>query len=148
MSAIQPIPSTFAITDSSGRATVYGKRFFDDILTRVGGVAGGILNVLPVTQGAIIWNLEVAPTALVTLGNGANILSVLNQVAGFLNGYRLTVIQPSSGAAGTITWPKPPMLFPGGAAPVLSAANNAIDEFWFSSDGTNLKLCVEAINFS
>ena len=84
---------------------------------------------------------------MVVLTNGVNVLvPPLNLVAGLL--YRLTIAQPASGAAGTISWPKPPFLFPGGVLPTLSAANNALDELIFDSDGTNLKLVVQALNFS
>ncbi len=76
-----------------------------------------------------------------------NVLTALNPVAGYFILYRLTVIQPSAGAPGTITWPAN-FLFAGGAAPVLSVANNAIDMFLFSSDGTNVYLVGGGLNYS
>lgn len=116
-------------------------------MARVGGLTGGTYNKLSVVASTIVWDLNQAPVAVVTLTNGVNTLSPpINIVAGLL--YRLTIIQPSGGAAGTISWPKPPMVFPGGVAPVLSLTNNAFDEVIFDSDGTNMKEVVFAKNFS
>lgn len=146
VSTILPIPQTFKLVDENGSYTVEFKRYLDQVLARIGGITGGSYTQL--TNGtSISWDLDKAPVSVVLLKSGANTLSPpLNMVAGLL--YRLTLVQPASGAAGTMIWPKPPFLFPGGVAPALSSANNAIDECWFSCDGTNLKLCVEALNFS
>lgn len=119
----------------------------DGLLARVGGITGGSYGQLSNTAGQIFWDLNSNPVAVVTLQNGVNILGFpVNIVAGLL--YRLTLIQPASGAPGTISWPKPPFLFPGGIVPTLSTPNSAFDELIFDSDGTNMKLVVEALNFS
>ena len=91
--------------------------------------------------------LERPPQASVTLANGANVMSPpLKLVAGAT--YKLVVIQPKTGASGTITWPDPPFRFPGHVTPTLSTANTALDILWFMSDGANMFLCVEALNLS
>lgn len=142
-----PVQSAKAV-NSDGTLTSQLLLYLNQIQQRIGGVRGGTYTGLTVTSNVFIWDLNAAPVANVVLGNGVNTLTApINQVPG-APPYRLTIIQPPSGAAGTISWPKPPFVFPGGIQPTLSSANNAIDEFWFSSDGTNMKLCVAAINFS
>ena len=148
MTTVLPLQQGQPLVDvHTGYFTPFFKRWSDQLLARVGGLTGGTYTKLAVSSGTFVWDLNQAPVAVVTLTNGANILTPpLNMVAGLM--YRLTIIQPSSGAAGTITWPKPPMVFPGGAAPSLSAANNAFDEVVFDCDGTNMKEIVFAKNFS
>lgn len=149
MSDIFAPVQTAKITNSDGTATSQLLLYLNQIQQRIGGVTGGIYQSLKVTANTFLWNLNGAPIAVVVLGNGANILPApISQVAGNIYPYRLTVIQPPSGAAGTIVWPRPPMVFPGGVAPTLSAANNAIDMFEFVSDGTNLYLTVQGLNYS
>lgn len=147
MSYILPLVQNAQLVDSQGQFTTQFKTYLDSLLQRVGGTTGGTYTSLIETGGIVSWDLNAAPVAVIILANGVNHLGVpTNQVAGLL--YRITFVQPPSGAAGTIVWPKPPMLFPGGVAPALSTGNNDIDEFWFSCDGTNMKLCVEALNLS
>jgi hypothetical protein len=59
------------------------------------------------------------------LANGVNTI-VLNGASGFSQRLDFYIIQPSSGAAGTITWPAN-VKWPNGAAPTLSTTNNYID---------------------
>lgn len=147
MTNIEPLPQTYKLVNPDGTYTSEFKRYLDLLLARVGGITGGVYVTLAVASGTFTWDLNAASTAAVRLTNNANILvAPPNMIAGGF--YRLTVVQPASGAKGLITWPKPPFVFPGGVAPTLSIANNAIDEFWFSCDGTNMKLCVSALNFS
>lgn len=147
MTTIIPLTQTAIIVNSDGSLTPQFKLYLDSLLLRAGGVTGGSYNALAVNSGAFIWDLNADPVAVVVLQNGVNVLSPpLNQVAGLL--YRLTIIQPASGAPGTISWPRPPFLFPGAITPSLSTASNAIDELIFDSDPFNLKLVVEAINLS
>lgn len=147
MTNILPLQQNYQLVDKDGNYTPAFKRYLDSLLARVGGITGGTYTALSVNSGGFLWDLNQAPVAVITLDNGVNTLDTpLNLVAGLL--YRLTIIQPGSGAPGTIAWPRPPMVFPGGTAPTLSTANGAIDELWFTCDGTNLKLCVEALNFS
>lgn len=147
MSTILPLTQTATLVNEDRTYTPQFKRYLDDLLARSGGLTGGSYNALQVGSGTFLWDLNQSPVAVVTLTNGTNILSPpLNQVAGLI--YRLTIIQPSSGSAGTISWPRPPFLFPGAVTPTLSSANNAVDELWFSSDGTHMKLMVESLNLS
>lgn len=141
---IQPLNQNFPITDKDGYFTVFFKRWADLILSRIGGITGGTYTALSNASNVITWDLNSAPDAAVTLGNGSNSLSPpLNLVAGLK--YYLTVIQPASGAAGTISYPGN-FKFPGGAAPTLSTANSAVDKFMYHCDGTNMHLMVSAIN--
>lgn len=148
MTVVLPIQQNQPLVDiKTGYFTPFFKRYMDSILARMGGLTGGSYTALSNVAGVITWDLNMAPVATVTLVSGVNTLSPpLNIVAGLM--YRLTIIQPSSGANGTVSWPKPPMVFPGGVAPTLSTANNAFDEVIFDSDGTNLKEIVFAKNFS
>lgn len=147
MSTILPLTQNAKLVNPDGTFTPEFKFYLDNILNRVGGVTGGTYNALTVQSGVFLWDLNQAPVAVVVLTNGVNTLTPpLDLIAGGF--YRLTIIQPASGAAGTISWPKPPFLFPGGVQPTLSTANNALDECWFSCDGTNMKLMVFGKNFS
>jgi hypothetical protein len=148
MTTIIPVQQNTPLVDiKTGYFTAFFKRYLDQILARIGGINGGTYTALRNVSATITWDLNAAPVAVVTLVSGANTLSPpLNIVAGLI--YRLTIIQPSSGAAGTISWPKPPFLFAGASAPSLSTANSALDEVWFSSDGTNIKTMVFAKNLS
>lgn len=139
---------TAPLVNPDGTGTSQLLLFLNQFLGRTGGVTGGSYSKLTVTSGDIIWDLGANPIAAVQLQSGTNILTQpLNMVAG-APPYRLTVVQPSSGAAGTITWPNPPAVFPGGVAPTLSTGNNAVDMFSFVSDGTNLYLVTEGLNYS
>jgi hypothetical protein len=148
VTTLLPLQQNQPLVDTStGYFTPFFKRWADQVVARIGGITGGTYNSLNNTLGVITWDLNAAPVAVVTLQSGVNTLSLpLNMVAGLL--YRLTIIQPSSGADGTISWPRPPFVFPGGVAPLLSTANNAFDECVFDCDGTNMKMIVFAKNFS
>lgn len=144
MTNIQPLNQNFPLVDKDGYFTVFFKRWADLVLGRIGGITGGTYTQLAVSSGAITWDLNAAPDAAVTLGNGTNTLSPpLNLVAGLK--YFITVIQPSSGTAGTISYPAN-FKFPGGTAPTLSSANSAVDKFMYHCDGVNLYLMVSALN--
>lgn len=145
---ILPLVQTAKLVTPQGNYTVQFKLYLDSIQQRIGGVTGGIYNSLAVNAGAVTWDLNASPIASLVLVSGANVLTVINQVAGFIFPYRLTVIQPSSGAAGTITWPRPPMVFPGGTAPTLSTGHNAVDFLEFVSDGNNMYQTVSGLNYS
>jgi hypothetical protein len=136
VTSIFPIPQTFKLVDDQGYATVEFKRFLDQLLARAGGVSGGTYAQLP-DAASIVWDLEQKPVAVLVLG-GNRTLTPTNLVAGLV--YRLTVVQDATGNR-LIAWGSA-FKFPGGTAPTLSAAANAVDEFWFPCDGTNLKLMV------
>lgn len=145
MTNILPLQQNFPITDpQTGFFSPYFKRYMDGILARLGGITGGSYSQLSNTAGSIFWDLNSAPDAVVTLTNGLNTLSPpLNLVAGLK--YFITVIQPASGADGTLSYPGN-FKFPGGVAPTLSTANSAVDMFMYRCDGTNMYLMISAIN--
>ena len=149
MSAIGIFPpiQTAKIVNPDGTATSQLLLFLNQLLNRTGGALGGSYQTLTVTSGDIIWDVSGTPIAAVQLANGSNNLSILNMVAG-APPYRLTVVQPASGAPGTIVWPNPPVVFPGGVAPTLSTPNSAVDVFTFVSDGTNFYLITEGLNYA
>lgn len=147
MSTIFAPVATAKIVNPDGTASSQLILYLNGLMNRVGGNTGGVYSKLAVNSNTVLWDFNASPIAFVTLESGANILTTVNQVGGTLYPYRLTIIQPSSGGAGTITWPAN-FLFPGGVAPTLSAANNAIDMLCFVSDGTNLYLIIEGINYS
>lgn len=137
MTSIPPLNQNFPITDKNGYFTSYFKRFMDLLLARVGGIQGGNYAALPNTAGAVLWDLNASPVAVVTLVSGANILTIVNPVAGLVYPYRLTLIQPASGADGTVSWPTT-FKWPAATPPTLSVTNGAVDKLWFDSDGTNM----------
>lgn len=137
MARISPFITTFKLADRFGIISTEFKRYLDDILARVGGTSGGFYGQL-VDGATIPWDLNQAPVAVVVLGGNRTISNPLNQVAGPLTLYRLTLVQDGTGNR-TITWGSD-YKFPAGTAPTLSTAANAVDELLFDSDGTNMKL--------
>ena len=136
---------TAPMVNPDGTATTQLLLLLNQLLNRVGGTTGGQYSVLTVVSSAVVWNLSANPIASVQLTNGLNTLTITAPVAG-APPYRLTVVQPSSGASGTISWPSN-MVFPGGVAPTLSTANNAVDLFSYVYDGTNIYLMTEGLNY-
>lgn len=134
MSYIMPIPSTFKFVDSDGYATKEFKTYLDQILARMGGIAGGTYSQIT-DAASIVWDLDQSPVAVVVLGGNRLLPNPSNMVAGLI--YRLTIVQDATGNR-TITWGSA-FKFPSGSAPALSTAGNAVDEIWFSCDGTNMK---------
>lgn len=138
MSDIQPLPNTFPIVTVEGRPGFYTtafKRFLDLLINRVGGIAGGVYTQLTYSS-SIAWDLDQSPTAVIVLTGNATVTAV-NQVAGTLTLYRLTLVQDDTGGR-TVSWGSM-FKFPSGTAPTLSTGANAVDELLFDSDGTNLK---------
>lgn len=72
-------------------------------------------------------------TQYIQLANGNNNITLNNPVDG--GRYMLIVKQPSSGAAGTVTWPT--ISWVGGAIPVLTPTNSKVDIMTFVYDATN-----------
>ena len=136
---------TAKFVNPDGTLSSQGILIFNQILQRIGGTQGGTYTALKLTTGVALWNLSSNPIAVLTLASGSNILTITNMVAG-APPYRITLIQPGSGSAGTVTWPSN-TVFPGGVAPTLSTANNAVDVFTFVSDGTNFYLMTEGLNY-
>ncbi len=107
----------------------------------------GFAQVSLTDAATITWNAQTQQSAYVLLTSGVGGTRALgapsNQVAGFT--YILRVQQSATGSNaltynGVFKWP-------GGVAPVLSTANNAIDILTFVSDGTNMNGVIQK-NFS
>jgi hypothetical protein len=75
-------------------------------------------------------------TQSLTLGNGNNNISFSNGQDGAK--YLLILKQPSSGAAGTVTWSTTPR-WPGGVAPTLTTTNGRVDYIGFVYNGVDSK---------
>ena len=82
----------------------------------------------------ISWNVQTQQVAKVTLGGNRTLDAPTNMVDGFT--YILRVIQDGTGSR-TLAY-NAVYKWPGGVAPVLSTAINAIDILTFVSDGTNM----------
>ncbi len=89
-----------------------------------------------VTTGAFTVDWNSGNVHYVVLDNGANTATFNNPKDG--SRYLLIVMQPSSGAAGTISWPGT-VAWPSGSAPTLTATNAKVDIVAFVYDGTNTK---------
>ena len=143
MSTVAPIPSTFPIVTGVGTYTPAFKSFLDALLARVFGIKGGSYTRL--ADGPTInWDLDQAPVAVVVLGGNRTLASPTNMVAGPLSLYRLTVVQDATGGR-TLNWGGA-YKFAGGVKPTVTAAANAVDEYVFDCDGTNMKLIGGAQN--
>ena len=73
-------------------------------------------------------------TQFLTLGNGANVITMATPQAGAR--YLIELKQPASGAAGTVTWPSG-VKWSGGTAPTLTATNGQTDIITLYYNGTN-----------
>jgi hypothetical protein len=136
---------TAPLVNPDGTGTSQLLLYLNQFLARTGGVTGGTYQTLNVNSGTVLWDLSASPIASVQLQSGSNILTVLNAVAGAPPN-RLTIVQPTTGAAGTVTWPGN-FVFPGGIAPTLSTGNSAVDMLDFVSNGTNIYLRVLGLNY-
>lgn len=137
MPAIPPFNVNQTIIDKLLKITPEFKSFIDSIIIRTGGVTGGIYGQL--TDGAsIVWDVDRLPNAAVTLGGNRTIPNPTGLVAGNLVRYSLIVVQDATGNR-LITWGSA-FKWPGGVAPVLSTAANAVDRLEFATDGTNIYL--------
>lgn len=87
----------------------------------------------------VAWNLQTQQTAIVTLGGNRAMGTPTNILAGYT--YAVIVVQDATGNR-TLSWPNPPFKWPGGSAPVLSTAANAVDVFTFVAQSTSLLLGV------
>ena len=141
MTTIAPLTQNSKLVDRLGFISTEFKIFIDQVLSRIGGITGGNLSQL--TDGAtIIWDVDQKPVAFLVLGGSRFIANPANMVAGLM--YRLTIFQDATGGR-TLSWGSA-YKFPGGSAPTLSTAANAVDELWFTSDGTNMRLITGALN--
>lgn len=136
MSNIQPIAQTFRLVDKDGYYTPEFKRYLDLLLARVGGITGGTYTQLTLSGGAFLWDLNTSPISYITLTGTGTVPTIINPIAGLLYPYRIQLIQ-GAGGSHTVTWPAN-VKWNNGVAPTLSTAVGALDEIWFTSDGTNL----------
>lgn len=134
MSEIFPIHQNFKVVEPDGKPTSEFLSYMGQILSRIGGILGGTYSQLT-DAASIVWDLNLYPVAVVVLGGNRTIPNPLNMVAG--KNYQLTVVQDATGSR-TLSWGSA-FKWPGGTAPTLTTAANAVDEFWFSCDGTNVK---------
>ncbi|MEF2145113.1 MAG: hypothetical protein V3573_06680 [Desulfovibrionaceae bacterium] len=79
--------------------------------------------VLPITSGAVVWDVQADPVAVIVLTEDITGLTVNNAVIGA--SYELTLIQDGTGGR-TMSWPAA-WLWPGGTAPEISTAPLAED---------------------
>ena len=93
--------------------------------------SGQIGSAKATTTTTLDWNA--GNSRYIVLANGGQTFTFANPKDGFL--YRIILKQPSSGAAGTVTWPT--ISWVGGTAPTLTTANNKVDIITFLYDGTN-----------
>lgn len=91
-------------------------------------VLWGAIHTDTVSAGTFTFDMSVANRHICQLASGGQTLAVSNVQVGHV--FELILQQPSSGAAGTVTWFSG-ILWPGGAAPVLTATNSKYDVFNF-----------------
>ncbi len=84
------------------------------------------------TTTTLSWNL--GNVQYIVLANSGQTFTFANPLDG--GRYALILRQPSSGAAGTVTWPTT-VKWPGATAPTLSTPNNRTDVMKFIYDKTN-----------
>lgn len=89
-----------------------------------------------VVAGAVTVDWDDGNTHYIVLASGANTITLANPESGA--NYKIYLKQPSSGAAGTVTFDPVP-LWPSGVAPVLTVTNAALDVAYFGYDGTASK---------
>lgn len=98
---------------------------------RIDGQAYTEQHGAPLAGATIDW--DNSNVQYIQLASGANTLSLSSPKSGAT--YILQVKQPSSGAAGTITYPAS-VKYPGGTKPVLTTDNDAIDIITLIYNGT------------
>ena len=93
---------------------------------------GNIPTLNPVSSAGTAQNVNWAggDVSSFSLGTGANTSSFAGN-AGFVQRVELFVLQPSSGAPGTLTWPSS-VKWVNGVVPTLSKINGAVDLFRFT----------------
>jgi hypothetical protein len=92
---------------------------------------GQYYGTIATTTTTLDWNS--GNVQKITLANGGQTFTFANPRAGAR--YVLVLSQPSSGAAGTVTWPT--IRWAGGAAPTLTATNSQKDIITIIYDGTD-----------
>jgi len=86
----------------------------------------------------ITWNAQTQQSAYVLLTSSVGGTRVLGAPSNLVSGFTyILMVQQSSTGSNALTY-NGVYKWPGGVAPVLSTANNAIDILTFISDGTNM----------
>lgn len=86
----------------------------------------------------IAWDARLNQSAYVLLTSGVGATRALGAPSNLVSGFTyILVVQQSSTGSNALTY-NAVYKWPGGVAPVLSTANNAIDILTFISDGTNM----------
>lgn len=86
----------------------------------------------------ITWNAQTQQSAYVLLTSGVGATRALGAPSNLVSGFTyILVVQQSSTGSNALTY-NAVYKWPGGVAPVLSTANNAIDILTFITDGTNM----------
>lgn len=86
----------------------------------------------------IAWNLQTQQSAYVLLTSGIGATRALGAPTNMVSGFTyILVVQQSSTGTNALTY-NSVYKWPGGVAPVLSTANNALDILTFVTDGTNM----------
>ena len=113
--------------------TAAGPPYSGDGITIQGGVAYSINGHLNSRLGgANTAFFQFGPICEGQLTNGNNTLIFSGAGSGsYLRSVELWLAQPSSGAAGTVTWPAGTK-WPGGTAPTLSSVNGRVDKLKFT----------------
>lgn len=125
---------------ASGAPTRLANGSVGQVLVSAGGTSAPTWQQFPQTTqtltdaATVAWDGALGPVAKVTLGGNRTLAAPTNLVDG--GTYILRVIQDGTGSR-TLAY-NAVFKWPGGTAPVLSTAINAIDILTFVSDGTNL----------
>ena len=132
--ASQPVDSDLTAI-AALTTTAYGRAFLALADAAAARATIGTSTTQTLTDAAsITWDMATSPVAKVTLGGNRTLAAPTNLVDG--GTYILRVIQDGTGSR-TLAYDAV-FKWPGGTAPVLSTAINAIDILTFVSDGTNL----------
>ncbi|NTW32415.1 MAG: hypothetical protein HGB12_07300 [Bacteroidetes bacterium] len=128
---------------SSGNATIQTAAAAGTASLTLPATTGNLLGTGAATSGQYASTKYTTTTTLnwangnvqyIQLANGAQTFTFANPLDG--GRYVLILKQPSSGAAGTLTWPGT-VMWSGVTAPTLTTTNNKVDIITFVYDGTN-----------
>lgn len=98
----------------------------------------GFAAVALTDASTITWNAQTAQSAKVLLTSGVGATRALGAPSNLVDGFTYILrVQQSSTGSNALTY-NTVYKWPGGVAPTLSTANNAIDILTFTSDGTNM----------
>ncbi|NTW32416.1 MAG: LamG domain-containing protein, partial [Bacteroidetes bacterium] len=130
---------------SSGNTTIQTAAAAGSTTLNLPATSGNLIGTGAATSGQYASAKYTTTTSLnwangnvqhIQLANGAQTFTFANSLDG--GRYVLFLKQPSSGAAGTVTWPAT-VLWSGGTAPTLTTTNDKVDVISFIYDATNTK---------